>query len=394
MLALAVMFAVAPIARAWKGYGLGSPGTHDLIAYWGAGQLLREGVSPYDFDRLLAVQRGEGWQGDAAVAVWNPPLLFVWLYPALRLPFPAAALAWYALGVVAVAGCTSLIWRDLDGSHEVWARGAAWAAAFLFAPVRIDLHMGQMSLVLLVGVVGFLHHATRGRDTLAGLCLALTAIKPHVVYLVWIAALAWAIRGRRWGFFIGVAAPITATLAVLAAVWPNAVAGYRTILERPPLHFLTPTLAGILRATVGPGARTLALAIPAATGIGVIGYLITRRSAPDWRSAAGPLLLLSVATAPYGWCFDQAVLLVPYLAVIAWAVRPSCPRMTRAVAIAGLMLMNALLMAQNTGRVAEVYLFWTPWALAAIYVYARPGPRTVGGPAPAYPLAALTAGSG
>ena len=40
--------------------------------------------------------------------------------------------------------------------------------------------------------------------------------------------------------------------------------------------------------------------------------------------------------------------------------------------VAGLLTVNALLMAQNTRVIAEVYLFWTPWALGALAVYARP----------------------
>ena len=115
--------------------------------------------------------------------------------------------------------------------------------------------MGQMSILLLLGVAGFLHFATRRRDVLAGLFLALTAAKPHVVYLVWIAAIWWSVRDRRWGIGLGVTAVLVPTTALLGAFWPKALAGYRTILEGPPLHFLTPTLGGILRALIGPSAR-------------------------------------------------------------------------------------------------------------------------------------------
>ena len=101
-------------------------------------------------------------------------------------------------------------------------------------------------------------------------------------------------------------------------------------------------------------------------GLGLLVYLLIRRSAIEWRSALGPLLLLSVATAPYGWCFDQTVLLVPYLAIVLDALRPGRESVRRVVAIAGLALVNGLLMMQNTRVVAEVYLFWTPWALAAL----------------------------
>ena len=60
-----------------------------------------------------------------------------------------------------------------------------------------------MSFLLLIGVAGFLHFATRKRDAIAGAFLSLTAIKPHVVYLVWIAAFWWMLRERRWGIAVG-----------------------------------------------------------------------------------------------------------------------------------------------------------------------------------------------
>jgi hypothetical protein len=378
ILALMTGALVVPLVRSSGGYRLGSPGTNDLVAYWGAGQLLRQGVSPYDFDALLAVQRAEGRTDPDPVAIWNPPLLLVWIYPLLLAPFPLAGILWYALGIVLVAGCTALIWRDLVGSGAGWSLGVAWVAALVFAPVRFTLHMGQMSFLLLLGVAGFLHHAPRGRDGLAGACLALTAVKPHVVYLLWIAAFCWMVRERRWGVAAGVAAVLGPTVGLLAAFWPNALTGYRTILAHPPLHFLTPTLGGILRVLIGPGAGEVGLVVAAMVGLGLLLYLATRWPALDWRSAGGPLLLLSVATAPYGWGFDQAVLLVPYLGIIAWAIRSAGAPMKRVAVVACLVLLNAALTVQNARHVADVYLFWMPWALGVLFLACSRGHGTHG----------------
>jgi hypothetical protein len=218
---------------------------------------------------------------------------------------------------------------------------------------------------------------------LAGACLALTAVKPHVVYLLWIAAFCWMVRERRWGVAAGTAALLAPTVGLVAVFWPNALTGYRTILANPPLHFLTPTLGGIVRVLIGPGAGQVGLVVAALVGLGLAVYLATRRTALDWRLAGGPLLLLSVATAPYGWCFDQAVLLVPYLGIIAWALR-STESSTKRVAVAVcLVLMNAALVAQNTQHVAEVYLFWMPWALSFLFLACtrgRDNQRQVGAP--------------
>ena len=62
--------------------------------------------------------------------MWNPPLLLVWIYPFLCLPFPAAAAAWYAPGVVLLIGSAATIWRDLGGQGAGPGVGLACAACW------------------------------------------------------------------------------------------------------------------------------------------------------------------------------------------------------------------------------------------------------------------------
>src|SRR5262249_34484809 len=123
----------------------------------------------------------------------------------------------------------------------------AWVAAAAFVPVILTLYYGQMSSIVFIGVVGFWFFACQGKDYPAGMCLALTTIKPHVVYLLWIAVFWWVITQGRWKGLLGIFAPLLLSVSILALFWPRGLLGYQAVLANPPLHWPTPTLGCILR---------------------------------------------------------------------------------------------------------------------------------------------------
>src|SRR2546430_13113210 len=79
----------------------------------------------------------------------------------------------------------------------------AWALALTFVPSLIVLRAGQIGPLILLGMVGFLHWERRGLFFLAGAACVLIGIKPHLVFLFWIALALWAIERRRWSVLIG-----------------------------------------------------------------------------------------------------------------------------------------------------------------------------------------------
>ena len=70
--------------------------------------------------------------------------------------------------------------------------------AFTFVPTLFVLNMGQIAPLILLGVVGFLHFEKHKYWGLAGCALPLIAIKPHLLYLFWIALLLWVFDRGKW----------------------------------------------------------------------------------------------------------------------------------------------------------------------------------------------------
>jgi hypothetical protein len=314
------------------------------------------------------------------IIMWNPPWLLIWIYPLFWLPFLTAAQAWLIVNAALILLSATLIWktpaRGPDQRHTECAcysppLAIAWVAAMIFVPALQTLRMGQISSIILLGVAGFLYFAARERSVLAGIFLALTSIKPHVVYLVWMGAAWWVIWQRRWGFVVGVLATLLPTLLVLTFVWPAWPAGYQEAMSQPPLYWETATLGGILRElifTETPQAQFL----PPVLGAVCFGvYLLWRRLALDWQNCLGPVLLVSVPTAAYGWGFDQVVLLVPYLQIVLWLFeKDTLTNRDQVATFVGLVLVECGIAAVYMLSIPAQYLFWAPWALGAVYLYA------------------------
>jgi hypothetical protein len=360
------------VGRVKLEYGYGSPGTKDLIEYWTAGQLLRNGENPYDFDRLYELQVRAGSFHADPIVMYNPPWLLIWLYPLLLLPFPLFALVWLGLSGGLILVGAMLVWRSQIDAPIREQVGAAWLATAAFVPVILTLQMGQTSGLVFLGVAGFGYFSQRRQEVAAGMCLALTTIKPHVVYLLWIAVLWSIVAERRWKLMLGILLSILPALGLLTFFWPQSLLGYRELVTNPPHVFQTPTLGGILRLWVVPDASFVQYLPSLLGGTALLLYLVFRPTRLSWRTSLSPLLLLGVATASYGWAFDFVVLLVPYLEIVGWVTAPRTLTVRQRTAVlASLLAIAAGMTAQNILVQRMECYFWMPWALGLLYVFVR-----------------------
>ena len=133
---------------------------------------------------------------------------------------------------------------------------------------------------------------------------------------------------------------------------------------------MTPTVGTWLRLVISPAASQLQFVPSLVVGSALLAYLALRRPVVEWRTVTGPLLLLSVPTAAYGWSFDHVVLLVPYLTIVSW-VRLRRSRMHAFLVLSSLAFIAVLMLTQNLLKLTSHRYFWVPWLLAAVYLYAR-----------------------
>lgn len=150
----------------------------DFIPVWNATHAFLHGGNPYTVDAYV-----------------YPPSTLLLAAPLGLVSFDTARLilvvADAALTVLACVWCLRLLsipWRSLAG-------GLAFIAVALYAPVGSTLHLGNVNGIVVVGEVGFLLAASRGRWNGAGWFLGATlAVKPVLLPLV-VVPLLW----RQWG---------------------------------------------------------------------------------------------------------------------------------------------------------------------------------------------------
>jgi hypothetical protein len=324
-----------------------------FIQYWAAARIHLAGGDPYSWDEVRALQVQAGWPADEPLNffMWNPPWTLPVLLPFGLLPFALARCAWLVFNLGLLLFAIDRLWRLYGGPAE--RRWIAWAVGFTFFPVMMDVQAEQTSPLMLLGVVGFLALERRGRLALAGVALALTAIKPHLCFLFWIALVLWSLDRRRWSALGGAAVAGLAMAALPLLLDPAVYHQYRAALAaHHPTHVITPTLGALLRLVAGPEPYWLQF-VPVLGGTAwLVVHWRRHRRTWDWLDQAPLLVTVSLLSTAYLYVYDLVLLLVPVLAAAAWTARQDRGPTTRlALACHAAISGTALLM--NLARCPE-----------------------------------------
>ena len=367
------------LSSARSGGGRAFDPKRDIVQYWAAGHLLLSGGNPYapSPEELRSLPQASIWIQDTLVITWSLPWTLFFIIPLGFLDYVTASLVYALLTIVLVIACASILWRLYDG--PVKRQWLALLVAFSFFPTLGALAVGQISPLILTGLVGFLFFERRKQWWLAGACTVLVAIKPHLLYLFWLALLLWIVRQRRWQLLGGgVLAGIIAT-AIPVLINP-AVLGYYldNWANRPPGQWATPTLGTLLRML---SSKPLAvndslwpLFVPVLLGLlWFIPYWRRHQDAWSWTEQMPLLLLVSFVTAPFGWVLDQVILLPAAIQVAIWVWQDKrLP--VRVVALAGYLAINLPPWIMAMRRTDQFWYIWLAPAFLVGYLLVR---RTV-----------------
>jgi hypothetical protein len=298
---------------------------YDFVQYWSAGRQLLDGRDPYDPNQLVPIQRSMYDGVRKAVMMWNPPWTLPLTLPFAALPWRLAQFLWLGLQLAALLVSADLLWRIYGGAERL--RWVAWLVALTFAPTLFLLLMGQISGLLLLGLSGFLYFTRRGQPAAAGACAALTAIKPHLLFLFGLTLLLQATRSAATRRSVVAGAVVLLVSGLLPLFWnPHVWSHYLDAMRRPPSatfetmqEFEHPTMGYGLRKAI-PGEPFAAQFIPVVVAAVFVVIYWRRRRSWSWQQEMPLLVLLSVLTAGYGaWAFDLVVFLLPLLAAITLA---------------------------------------------------------------------------
>ncbi len=81
-------------------------------------------------------------------------------------------------------------------------------------------------------------------------------------------------------------------------------------------------------------------------------------------------ILLSVLAAPYGFSYDQVILLVPLISILSWIAARKLGRRQSVLILSVLVLANIASYYTRVTVSNEVYFFWIPLGAIVIYLYA------------------------
>ena len=287
----------------------------DLAQYWAAAHLVAK--NPYSSVLVTQFERSAGIVASGAPMVMrNPPWAMVFVLPLRLLNYQSAFASWALFSVVVLAGCARASWK-LNSAEE---SPVPALLSLLFGPTVCLLMLGQLAILVLLGVTLFLCLTERRRDWLAGASLSLVSVKPHVALIFLIAIALWTVRYKRWAVLIGAGlTTIVSSIAVLL-INPHIFAQYlafasQFVGETTPY----PNVGGILFSLTGQ--HHLAF-LPQAAGLAwLIFYWRKNRTTWDWKTNGMLVLLVSVACSYYSFPFDEIVILPALIAAYAYGNR-------------------------------------------------------------------------
>ncbi|MCE9564973.1 MAG: DUF2029 domain-containing protein [Planctomycetes bacterium] len=352
----------------------------DFAEYWAAGHLNAAGADPYSGPNVRAVQREIGLEDiDTAIMMWNPPWTLSLVMPIGAMHPRTAYGVWMLVNLALVGVAAVLFWRGFGGLPRF--RGLAILIALSFGPTVFLIGAAQITAFVLFGLAGFLYFARNDRPLCAGICVAFTAIKPHllVLFAVWLLLEATRSAFGRWvvvgGLLVGVFMSVPPGLAN-PAVWKQyieATTGPSSADHRHVSEWTPPLIGWWLRQMV-PGQPFAVQWLPMAIAVPgfVAWWFVNRKQPPQWEERLPWVVGASLVVAPYGaYAYDLVLLLVPVLATAVHLTRfPN-----RRVCVIGLVFLfcvNAAILAMMLAQLkSPVYVWATPVTLCGCAILFR-----------------------
>ncbi|MBA3947413.1 MAG: DUF2029 domain-containing protein [Herpetosiphonaceae bacterium] len=254
----------------------------------------------------------------------------------LLLPFTfgtpqSDALLWLLFNLLLVAGSMLVLLRLLRWPNHPLLMVLVTSLVMVYEPTVIELSLGQTVIILVLLQLLICLALQKGRGKTAGILLGASCIKPHVLLLVMIGLLGWALWHRRWQLLGGFGAVLVVLISLAApfASTPGQIFG-GGISEHLQLYLAHGSTLWGLCLTLAPRLWQIPALTSAALLIGLVYlWLPVLRS----KDVTAKLLFLIAITCvvnllvvPYSWSYNQVLLVYP----IWYAVERSrqCSRYT------------------------------------------------------------------
>lgn len=247
-----------------------SSGATDFYPRWKGSELFwNEGVDPYSMEASEIIQlniRGRSSEGSEDQFLFVYPFYTSFLLlPLVGLTYDWVQAIWMVLLQFALLGSLFLILRLLEWKMPVWLMASSFIWVIFFYNSARTILLGQFAGLILLWVVAALLALKEDRDVLAGALLALTTIKPQMVFLIIPALLIWGLGQKRWRFIGSAALSMGVLLGMSFLFLPSWLTSFVTQVMAYPSYTVTPSPVNVITAHFFP-----ALGKPVETGIIVL----------------------------------------------------------------------------------------------------------------------------
>ena len=343
----------------------------DFLAYWSAPHLFVHGGNPYNSAEMGALQNQIDpvrFSSTGLISSWNPPWLILILLPICLLPYPIANQFWIFCNTFLIGVALLITWKLCMGDQKSRGILYVYLAGFLFVETITYLVIGQITSLVLLAIMLVIWFLKHDMDVLAGISLLLTTIKPHISYFFIILVLIWVFQNRRWKVLVGFISTILISMVVFWIVIPSWLNDYIFLVSNLPFNQLYTSTVGsfIFRKFYISIFQYSALLLIFA--IKPIMQIVTKEGL---LTATNLALLFSIPLSPYGFNFDQIVLLPAIVQLISWSSLREFSRKTTILIAIVLIIINIIIALMSSINGLEYYwFFWIPIPVLGIYLLA------------------------
>lgn len=230
LLLLVGLLLVADVVATYQFFTSRYPGANDFASRWaGARAFWVAGVSPYSSEATRQIQMliygrpippEEEQEFDPGPFAYPFYTVFL-LFPIAWMPYAWAEAVWLVVLEVCLFAGLLLALRLYDWRPPRWLLVCTAVWVFFFYPHARALLLGQFAVFVFTTVALALWALKKERDILAGFCLALSTVKPQMLFLLIPLLLWWAVRERRYRFVASSAAWMVVLLGLSWIVEPG-----------------------------------------------------------------------------------------------------------------------------------------------------------------------------
>ncbi len=337
-------------------------GSSDFRPYWSSSFLLRNGQDFSNLSNMDSIERSQtNWRESYTMSAWFSPTGNLILLPYTFLPFAHAVYYWFITNILVVFLSAILLWQRIK--IHIWI---PLGVSLTYSATLVSLYVGQVNTLVVLGLSLFIFFSAKKHDFLAGACLVLLTIKPHLVILTLPLLILNTIWQRKLKIFAGFMSALVICTLVLWGIYPRWLNSFWQVMTSGMSSFReAPTISGLLvHAGYGYGKWLWIIVLSLSI---IIWWKL--RNKIDQRILIDTTILIGMLVSPIGWSYDQIVLLIPLLHVFEWVVSSTLTKGNIMVIVFILVIANSLSFYQRTFSVSDVWLFWIPLVALIVYIF-------------------------